>query len=81
MINQQDLEDMATSIVMHSTGDTVPAAALPSLVNFMQEVGEVAARHLDAFGEFKSANKIRFHFGLPTTPAALLRKPVFGGGK
>lgn len=89
MINQHDLEDMAQDLVKKSSGDSVPDAALPSLVKFMQEVGENAARHLDTFGEFGAANKIRFHFGLLGTRAALLKRnplitkdSVFcGGGK
>lgn len=89
MINEHDVKDMlpdlAQRLVTKSSGDTVPEAAVPSLVKFMQEVAEYTASYVDTHGEFTVANNIRRHFATDTGRAFLLRKKAVltecGGGR
>ena len=78
MINEHDIKDMlpdlASKLVMKSSGDSVPDAAIPSLVKFMQEVAEYTASYVDSYGDFTMGNNIRRHFGTNSGRAFLLRK-------
>jgi len=72
MINEHDIEDMATRLVGKSFGETVPKAAMPSLIQFMQEVAEESAQVCIAQGNRVLANSVRSHFGLPVISLGVL---------
>ena len=72
MINEHDIEDMATRLVGKSFGETVPKAAMPSLIQFMQEVAEESAQVCITQGNRVLANSVRSHFGLPVISLGVL---------
>jgi hypothetical protein len=72
MINEHGIEDMATRLVGKSFGETVPKAAMPSLIQFMQEVAEESARVCMGIDKAVAANVIRSHFGIPVISLGVL---------
>lgn len=79
MINEHDIKDMlpelAKSLVMKSSGMEVPDAALPSLVEFMQEVAEHCAFIADTLQQSFVAKEIRSEFGIKKDAPCILLQP------
>jgi hypothetical protein len=83
MINEYDIQDMlpimAQRLVQQSSGATVPEAALPSLIKFMQEVARECADIDHAGGSIAAADRIIATFQLDAAPCFLLKKKPKGG--
>ena len=79
MINEHDITDMlpelAKTLVLKSSGMEVPDAALPSLVEFMQEVAEHCAFIADTLQQTFVAKEIRSEFGLKKDAPCILLQP------